>query len=181
MYIGQRCLSPLQSRYLGTSHSSSNCNQLPCHIFLNLISGLISPFLKVILVLRKVRSHRAPNLGCRGTESPGWFDVSPKNCSRHDAWVGMLSWWSFQSPVVHSCCLLNQSNSLCRGMFKLNAKFDADSLLYLLSHFECDGHTVHIHAQSIASTTPLTSRSRHCSCMCIPVHSPWLPGYISFV
>ena len=28
-------------------------------------------------------------------------------------------------------------------MFKLNAKFDADSLLYLLSHFECDGHTVH--------------------------------------
>ena len=28
-------------------------------------------------------------------------------------------------------------------MFKLNAKFDADLLLYLLSHFECDGHTVH--------------------------------------
>ena len=28
-------------------------------------------------------------------------------------------------------------------MFKLNAKFDADSLLYSLNHFECDSHTVH--------------------------------------
>ena len=28
-------------------------------------------------------------------------------------------------------------------MFKLNTKLDADSLLYSLSHFECDGHTVH--------------------------------------
>ena len=27
-------------------------------------------------------------------------------------------------------------------MFKLNAKFGAVSLLYALSHFECDGHTV---------------------------------------
>ena len=27
-------------------------------------------------------------------------------------------------------------------MFKLKAKLDADSLLYMLSHFECDGHTV---------------------------------------
>ena len=32
-------------------------------------------------------------------------------------------------------------------MFKLNAKFDADSLLCLLSHFECDGHTVHMLTQ----------------------------------
>ena len=30
------------------------------------------------------------------------------------------------------------------GMFKLNAKFDADLLFYLLSHFECKGHTVHM-------------------------------------
>ena len=32
-------------------------------------------------------------------------------------------------------------------MFKPNAKFDADSLLYSLSHFECDGHTVHMLSQ----------------------------------
>ena len=66
---------------------------------------------------------------------------------RHDAWVGTLSWWSSPSPVAHSCGLLNHLNSFCGGMFKLNAKFDADSLLYLLSHFECNGHTVHMLTQ----------------------------------
>ena len=56
---------------------------------------------KVILVLGKDRSCRAPDLGCRGTESPGWFDVSPKKlCMRCDAWAGALWWWSCQSPVA---------------------------------------------------------------------------------
>ena len=32
-------------------------------------------------------------------------------------------------------------------MFKLNSKFDADSLLCSLSHFECDGHTAHMLTQ----------------------------------
>ena len=40
--------------------------------------------------------------------------------------------------------LLNHLNSFCGGTFKLKAKFDADSLLYLLSHFECDSHTAHM-------------------------------------
>ena len=45
LYIGRWCLSLLQSRHLGTSHSSPNCHQLPHHIFLNLIDGLKSlPF-----------------------------------------------------------------------------------------------------------------------------------------
>ena len=43
--------------------------------------------------------------------------------------------------------LLNHLNSFCGGIFKLNAKFDADSLLYSLSHFECKGHTVHVLTQ----------------------------------
>ena len=43
-----------------------------------------------------------------------------------------------------------------QGMFKLNAKFDADSLLYLLSHFECHGHAVHILTQKCLPP-PLTS------------------------
>ena len=43
--------------------------------------------------------------------------------------------------------LLNQPNSFCREMLKLNAKFDADSLHYSLSHFECNGHTVHMLTQ----------------------------------
>ena len=39
------------------------------------------------------------------------------------------------------------SNGFHGGMFELNAEFDADSLLYFLSHFECSGHTVHMLTQ----------------------------------
>ena len=41
-------------------------------------------------------------------------------------------------------------------MFKRNAKFDADFLLYSLSHFECDGHTAHMLTQWCL-LSPLTS------------------------
>ena len=67
-----------------------------------------------------------------------------KLCIRHDAWMGMWCWWSCWSPVAHSCGLLNHPSSFCGGMFKLNAKFDADLLLYSISHFECDGHTIYM-------------------------------------
>ena len=43
--------------------------------------------------------------------------------------------------------LLNHPNSFCRGMFQLKVKFDADSLLYLLSPCECSGHAVHMLTQ----------------------------------
>ena len=66
-----------------------------------------------------------------------------KLCMRRDAWMGTLSWWSCESLAAHGCGLLNHVNSFHGGMFKLNAKFDGDSLLYLLSHFESDEHTVH--------------------------------------
>ena len=41
-------------------------------------------------------------------------------------------------------------------MFKLNAKFDEYSLLYSVSHFECDGYTVHRLTQQ-RLPPPLTS------------------------
>ena len=45
LYIGQRRLSPLPSRCLGTSHSSPSCHQPPHRILLNLIDDLKSlPF-----------------------------------------------------------------------------------------------------------------------------------------
>ena len=41
-------------------------------------------------------------------------------------------------------------------MLKLNEKFDADPLLYLLSHFECDGDTIYMLTQQ-PLMFPLTS------------------------
>ena len=78
--------------------------------------------------------------GAKSGLQGGWVTwviwcFTKKLCMRHDAWAGTLSWWSCQSPVAHSCGLLNHLNSFCGGMFKFNAKVDAELLLYLLSHF----------------------------------------------
>ena len=72
----------------------------------------------------------------------------------------------FEAFVTHFylCCtrcivpesLLNYPNSFCRGMFKLKTKFDADSLLCLLSHFEHNSHTVHMLTQGYL-VPPLTT------------------------
>ena len=90
----------------------------------------VSYFSKVTLVLGKARSHRTPYLGCRGSESPGWFDVSPENSTQ---------------DMMHKreCCHDEAPNSqlpiavafwiiwiVLQEMSKLNVKFDAYSLLY---------------------------------------------------
>ena len=59
-------------------------------------------------------------------------------------------------------------------MFKLNTKFDADLLLNLLSHFECDDHAAYVLAQQCLPL-PLTGTVR--SPLFTHVHSLWLPGY----
>ena len=67
-------------------------------------------------------------------------------------------------PHLYLCCthyivpesLLNHPSSFCGGMFKLNAKFDADLLFYSLSRLECDDHTVHM-LTSWHLPLPLTS------------------------
>ena len=89
----------------------------------------------------------------------------------------MLSWWSCQSAVTHSCSLLNHGNGFCGGMSKLNTKFHADLLLYsvilnaMATQYTCSLTGVY-HPHQLAQW------SRHCSHMHSPVHCPWLPGYI---
>ena len=96
----------------------------------------ISSLSKVVLVLGKARSCRAPNLGCSGAESSVRFDVLLKH--------------SAQDVTYKQTCCRDEAanhqlpNNFCEGTLKLNAKFDADFLLYLVSYFECNGHTVHM-------------------------------------
>ena len=90
MDIGQCCLSPLESRHLGTSHRFSQLpSAAPSYFPDSCRQSEISSLSEVTLVLGKARSHRVPNLGYRGAESLGWFDVSPK----HSAWDVMKSEW----------------------------------------------------------------------------------------
>ena len=156
-YIGQWRLTPLQSRHLGSSHRQFS--QSPSAVLLYFPESHpwseIFSLSKVILVLEKPRSHRAWNLGCRGAWLPRWFDVSPKNSAQ---------------DVMHEqeyCCneaanhQLSHPNNFRRGMLKFNAKCYTDSLLYPLSHFEINSHTVHMLTQrcllpSLASTVKLS-------------------------
>ena len=212
VYIGQWCLSPLQSRNLGTSHSSPSISSTVQNTLQNPLlespsaalsyfpeshqQSEISSLSKVILVLGKARSHRVPNLGCKGAEF---------NVLRFCLWQAFQYVDRFQEILNHLwsicatllfvlhctncitvCChciipntLLNHPNSFCRGMFKLNTKFDANLLLYLLSHFDCDSHTVPMLTQWCLPPHWPVQGSRHCSHLHISLHSPWLPGHIN--
>ena len=124
----------------------------------------------------------------QGTKSGlkrGWVTwmtwcFAKKFCTRCDAWAGTSPWWSCQSPVAHSCHLLNHRNSFHTGMFWINAKFDADLLLYSVGHFECDGRTVHMLTPQHLLPAWLVQWSCHSLRMwTMTCHFPWLPGYIS--
>ena len=99
-------------------------------------------------------------------------------CMRCDAWAGALSWWSCQSPVAHSCGLLNHLNSFCGGMF---------ILMQNLMQIHCSPCSVILNEMATQYTCSLRRRHHlqwlaqwrhHCSCTHIPVHLPWLPVYI---
>ena len=99
---------------------------------------------------------------------------------RCDTWVGALLWWSCQSPVVHSCGLLNYPDSFLGGILKPKTKFDAYSLLYsLILNVMATQYTSSLNG--IYCPHWLEQWSHHCSCMRILVHSPWLTGYIDVV
>ena len=91
--------------------------------------------------------------------------------------MGTLLWRNCKSPVAHSCGLLNHPNSFHGRMFKLNAKCDADSLPYsVILNVTATQYTHSLN--SISHPHWLVQWGRHCSHVLIPVHSPWLPGYI---
>ena len=134
---------------------------------------------KVVLVLGKARSHRVPNVGYRGAESPGWFDVSPETawdmmhegtCCRDEAANHQLpiagAFWIIQIASVEECSRLMQN----------------------LMQICCSICSVILNVKAIQYTHSLNGTYRphwlvqwslHCPHMCIPVHSPWLPGYIN--
>ena len=69
--------------------------------------------------------------------------------------------WSCQSPVAHSCGLLNHPNSFSGGIFKLNAKFDADLLFYSVILYTTDTQ----YRVSLNGPHWLVQWSHHYSCI----------------
>ena len=85
LYVGQWCLSSLQNKHLGTSHSSPNHHQMPCARVFSWLSVMVWNLLlfKGDFGSGKTRGHRTPNMGCWG---PGvtWviWPFSKKLCTR---------------------------------------------------------------------------------------------------
>ena len=112
----------------------------------------ISSLSKVILVWGKARSHRAPILGCRGAESPGWFDVSPK-MSVQD----MMHEWvrchdeaaNHQLPIAEAFWIIQiVSKEECLSLIQDLMQIYCSTRSFLMQQ----PHSTHAHA--MASTTP---------------------------
>ena len=181
LYIVQWCLSPLQSSYLETSHNSPNCHQLPHHIFLNLIDGLKSrPFQRFFFVLGKARSCGAPNLGCSGAESPRWFDVSQKNYAQevmHELACYCHEAANHQLPIAVVFWIIwivspEECSSLKQNRMQIRCSTHSVILNVMATQYTCSLNGIyHPHW--------LVQWGCHRSHMCVPIHFPWLPGYIS--
>ena len=166
----------------GTSHNSPIA--ISCPVVFSWISLMVwnlFPF-KGDFSFEKVQKSQGLNLACK----VGWVTweiwcFAKKLCLRRDARAGTLLW---RKVPITSCSQLQpseSSNSFCRGMFKLNAKSDADLLLYSLSHFECNGCTAHMLTQRCLSPPLSSTVKSSLSHTCIQVHSPWLPNYSNVV
>ena len=116
----------------------------------------MSSLSKVILVLGKARSHRGQIRAAGGLSHLGVLVFPPKTAQdvRHERVRCHDEAASHQLPIAVAFWIVQIV--FPGGMFKLNRKFDADWLLYSLSHFECPGHTVHMHTQRHL-LPPLTS------------------------
>ena len=146
LYIGQWRLSPLQSRHLGTLHSSLNHHQLPCCIFLSLINSLKSlPFQGWFQFWEKPEVAGCQIWAVAGLSHLGDLMFHQKN----SAWDLMNEQVcccdeaaNHQLPIAAAFWIIwivsaEECSSLMQNLI-------ADLLLYLLSHFECVSHTVHM-------------------------------------
>ena len=137
---------------------------------------------KVILVLQKARSCRVPHLGCRVAESPGWFDVSPKNsagdvmherahcgdeAANHQLPIAVAFW-------IIGIVSMEKCSSLTQNMMQIHCSTPSVILNVTSTHYTCS-------LKGIYRPHWLLRWSRHCSHMHIPVHSPSLPEYTDVV
>ena len=142
----------------------------------------ISSLSKVILIMGKARTCRVPNLGYSGAESPGWFDVSQKNSAR-DVMCEQASCpdeaANHQLPTAVAFCII-----------WIVSVEECSSLTQNWMQIHCYSHSAILNVTATQYTRSLSGVyrrpwpvqwSRHCSRTCIPVHSPWLPGYSDVV
>ena len=133
----------------------------------------------MIWVYGKGRSCGVLNLCCRGAKSPGWFDVLPKN----SAWDMMHNWAhccdeaaNYQLPLVSAFSIIpivstGQCSSFMQNLMQIHCSTCSVILNAMATQYTCSLNGVYQPHWPV-------QWSHHCSHMHIPVHAPWLPGYI---
>ena len=95
-------------------------------------------------------------------------------------------------PEQARCCneAANHQLPIAAAIWIIISMEECSTLIQSLIQICCSIHPVILNATTTQYTCLLNSIycphwlvqwSRHCSSMCIPVHSPWLPGYIGFM
>ena len=101
-----------------------------------------------------------------------------KLCMRCYAWDGVLSWWSsnHQLPITGAFWIIKivcaeECLRLTQNLMQICCSTCSVLLNVMATQYTCS-------LNDIYCPHWLVQWSRHCSRMCIPVHSAWLPGYI---
>ena len=139
----------------------------------------ISSLSKVILVLGKDRSHRVPNLGCNGAESPGCQKTLHKRDMIHEQAHYRGDAVNEQLPIAVAFWIIwivsvEECSSLAQNM--MQACCSTHSVILNMTATQYTGSL-----NGVYHPHWLVQWSHHCSHMCIPVHSPWLLGYIDIM
>ena len=104
----------------------------------------ISSLSKAILVLRKARNRRASNLGCQRAESPGWFDVLPKN----SAWDMMHEWAHCHDEAANHQLPI----AVAFWIIPIVSAEECSSLMQKLMQIHCSTHSVILNAMTTQYT-----------------------------
>ena len=182
-YIGQWFLSPLRNRppWDLTQFSQSPSAALSYFPKSHWVSEISSPS-KVILVLGRAKKSQGAKSGLYGGCYLGDFRFCQKLGSRCDGWAGGCevvmklpitvahteAFWIIQIVSMEECSSLTQNlMQICCSTCSVILNVTATQYTGSLNGIYCPHWPV--------------QWSHHCSCMCIPVHSPWLPGYLHVV
>ena len=136
----------------------------------------------MILVLEKVRTRRAPNLGYRESKPLGWFDVSPKDSAlnlRHKQVHCHDEAANHQLPIAAALWIIwivsvEKCSSLMWNLMQIHCSTPSVIFNMMATQYTCSFNGVY-------HPYWLVRWSCHCSCMHIPVHSLWLMDYIDVI
>ena len=125
----------------------------------------------------KSQKFQGAKSGCRGAESPGWFVVLPKTyawdvkheqvpcndeAANHQLPIATAFWVIWIVSVEECSSLMQNLMQICCGTHSVILNVTATQYTCSLNTISCPHW--------------LVQWSHHCSHVCIPVHSPWLPG-----